>query len=208
MKVLCIPRSACNESASVRPILFCGPPLSPSAPSSIVVDRSATVAVSTHVRHNWRRGMPVIDEDAALWPESLFKGELESQRPGCWRAYQVAPRAENVVARHLRRCGVAIYCSNTNAANGINAASSARICLSFRGTSSCFGASGISKGLWNRRTSCGSCQSSIRSASNGNCETSTASCRRASRSCSSNDCGPAARFESSAGRWPECAAKS
>src|ERR1700691_1216492 len=108
MKVLCILKGACNEPAFARPILFCGP-LSPSPPSSFVADRSATVAVSSHARHDRRRGMPVIDEESALWPESLFQGKLGSQHSGCWWAYQVAARAEKAVARHLRSCGVAYF---------------------------------------------------------------------------------------------------
>jgi transcriptional antiterminator RfaH len=53
--------------------------------------------------------MPVIDEESALWPESLFQGKLGSQHSGCWWAYQVAARAEKAVARHLRSCGVAYF---------------------------------------------------------------------------------------------------
>jgi transcriptional antiterminator RfaH len=53
--------------------------------------------------------MSVIDEVPALWPKSLFQEKFGLQCSGFWWAYQVAPRAEKAVARHLRSCDVSYF---------------------------------------------------------------------------------------------------
>jgi transcription antitermination factor NusG len=53
--------------------------------------------------------VPVLDREPAVWPEHLFELASESRRSGQWRAYQVRPRTEKVVARYFHNRQIAYF---------------------------------------------------------------------------------------------------
>jgi transcription antitermination factor NusG len=53
--------------------------------------------------------VPVLGREPAVWPEHLFELSSESRLSDRWRAYQVRPRTEKVVARCFRNRQIAHF---------------------------------------------------------------------------------------------------